>query len=204
MLNIWHRCNADGSLKDKKDRNEEITDFTYDIHGRMRSQTIGEDSISYTYDNNGNQLTMTDSTGTTTRAYDELDRATSKIVPNIGTSTYDYDIITGVPDKCIMERSTDPKGNVTEKITDEAGRLCKVTADGQTSTYDYYENGNRKSVLYPNGSKEEYTYYRDNLIWTLTNKKADDSTMDEYSYTYDGAHNQTSKVDGKGTAYLYI
>ncbi len=192
---------ADGSLKDKTDRNGKITGHTYDVHGRIRSQSIGTTAISYTYDNNGNQLTMTDSTGTTTRTYDELGRVTAKTVPDIGTSTYNYDIITGVPAGCTLEGSIDPKGNVTDKVTDAAGRLWKVTADSKTTTYEYYDNGNRKSVLYPNGAKEEYTYYSDNLIRTLTNKKANGSTIDVYSYTYDGAHNQTSKVDSKGTTF---
>jgi len=89
---------ADGSLKDKTDRNGNTTNYTYDVHGRMLSQSIGGNSTSYTYDNNGNQLSMTDSTGTTTRAYDELGRVISKTVPQIGTSAYNYDIITGVPE----------------------------------------------------------------------------------------------------------
>ncbi|WP_133051135.1 RHS repeat domain-containing protein, partial [Ruminiclostridium hungatei] len=36
------------------------------------------------------------------------------------------------------------------------------------------------------------------------NKKADGSSIDSYSYTYDGAHNQISKTDTKGaTNYEY-
>jgi len=64
-------------------------------------------------------------------------------------------------------------------------------------------------VTYPNQYKEVYTYYKDNLLWTLTNKKADGSTMDSYTYTYDAAHNQLTKnevINGvtKGTTtYTY-
>ena len=43
-----------------------------------------------------NELTMTDSTGTTTRAYDALNRVTRKIVPIFGTTTFAYDITTGL------------------------------------------------------------------------------------------------------------
>ena len=203
---IWAKVerytyNADGSMATKQDRDGETTLYGYDIHGRMVSQSVGENAISYTYDNNGNELTMTDSTGTTSRTYDGLGRVLTKTVPDIGTSVFGYDIIADVADGCIMERSTDPKGNITEKTTDRAGRLWKVTADGGTTTYKYYDNGNREYVLYPNGAKEEYTYYRDNLIWTLTNKKADGSVIDTYSYEYDAAHNQTKKTDSKGETY---
>ncbi len=192
----------DGSLKTKTDRNGKRTDYTYDIHGRMLSQAIGDNTVSYTYDNNGNQLTMTDSTGTTVREYDDFDRVTSKTVPNIGKSNYTYDTIEN--DGCWSETTTDPKGNATVKVYDKTGRLWKVTAGGKTTTYDYYDNGSRKSVTYPDGSKETYTYYKDNLNKTLENKKADGSTLESYSYTYDSAHNQTSKTDAKGvTSYIY-
>jgi YD repeat-containing protein len=192
--------NADGSLSQKVDKNNATTTYTYDIHGRLTNQTTVKTgsttvTISYTYDGNGNRLTVTDSTGTTTRTYDELNRVKTKIVPNIGSTTYTYDIITNVPTGCIGESTTDPKGNITTKVYDKVGRLLTVTADGRTTTYSYFDNGNRQSVTYFNGAKEEYTYYRDNLLWTLTNKKPDGSTMDTYTYTYDAAHNQTSKVE---------
>ncbi len=87
---------------------------------------------------------------------------------------------------------------------DKAGRLSNVITGTDTTTYTYYANGSRKSVEYPSGAKEEYTYYADGLIKTLTNKKADGTVIDSYSYTYDAAHNQTTKVDSKGTtSYTY-
>ena len=70
--------------------------------------------------------------------------------------------------------------------------------------YSYNDNGSRKSVVYPDGSREDYTYWNDGLSKTLTNKKADGTVIDNYSYTYDGAHNQKSKTDKKGvTSYTY-
>ncbi|WP_035381784.1 RHS repeat domain-containing protein, partial [Fervidicella metallireducens] len=59
-------------------------------------------------------------------------------------------------------------------------------------------------MQYQDGSREEFTYYKDNLLKTLVNKKSDGTVFESYSYTYDGAHNQTSKVDKKGTTiYTY-
>ena len=196
--------NADGNMKSKVDGNGKTTQYTYDIYGRLLSQTIDNASLNYTYDNNGNQLTMIDSTGTTTRTYDELNRVLAKNVPNIGTTTFEYDIISDVPDGYIGEKTTDPKGNVTLKVNDKAGRLLTVTADNETTTYSYYDNGSRRSVTYPDESTETYTYYKDGLNETLTNQKADGTEIDSYSYTYDEAHNQTSKTDSKGiTNYIY-
>ena len=142
-----------------------------------------------------------------------MTRVTSKTVPNMGTVTYEYDIIEGVGTGETAERTADPKGNVTTKIYDCAGRL-KAVIDGDITstditTYEYYDNGSRQSVTYPTGIKEEYTYYPDNTLWTLTNKDADGTILDVYTYTYDEANNQTSKhevingVDKGTTSYIY-
>lgn len=195
---------ANGKLKSMKDRNGIDTIYSNDSHGRLISQSAGDESIAYAYDSNGNQTSITDSTGITTRSYDELGRVTSKTVPGIGTSSYLYDIIEGMAWGNAAELATDPYGNQTRKTYDRTGRMISVTADGAESVYEYYANGARKSVVYPDGSREDYTYYRDNLVKTLVNKKSDGSIIDSYSYTYDAAHNQTAKTDAKGTTtYSY-
>ena len=164
---------ADGNLKEKTDRNSIITLYTYDCHGRLRVQnSIGENpvKISYTYDNNGNVLTVTAGNEEIVRTYDELGRVKTKTVSNIGESKYEYDIIYDEEKGYLAEKSTDPKGNMTTKVYDNAGRLKYVVDGDEKSTvyteYNYYANGNRESVVYPNGSKEVYTYYKNNLLWT--------------------------------------
>lgn len=204
---------ANNLLKTKTDRNGTVISYTYDVFGRLQKEIAGSLQTSYTYDNNGNPLTINDSIGTTIRTYDAMNRVTSKTVPNMGTVTYEYDIIEGVGTGETAERTADPKGNVTTKIYDCAGRL-KAVIDGDITstditTYEYYDNGSRQSVTYPTGIKEEYTYYPDNTLWTLTNKDADGTILDVYTYTYDEANNQTSKhevingVDKGTTSYIY-
>ena len=194
--------NADGSIASMTDKNGKLTQYTYDIHGRLISKAIGSSIISYSYDNNGNQLTITDGTGTTTRNYDEQNRVLTKTVPKFGTTTYTYDNAEG--NGLYSETTTDFKNNLTKKVYDKAGRLYQVIADGKTTAYEYYGNGSRKSVTYNDGAKEEYTYYKNGLNKTLVNKKATGLIIDSYSYTYDRANNQTSKLDSKGvTHYAY-
>ena len=196
---------AQGNLSTKLDRNGYTTTYTYDVHGRMLSQINGTQTITYNYDGNGNQLTMIDSTGTTTRIYDEINRTKSKTVPGItGAMTFLYGVTTGLPLGQVAETDTDQKGNATTQVFDQAGRMISVTANSQTTFYTYYDNGSKHTVLYPDGSSEVYTYYNDGMLQTLVNKKADQSVIDSYTYTYDTAHNQTSKVDAKGTtSYTY-
>lgn len=195
---------ADGNLKTKTDRNGNTVNYAYDSHDRMIAENVESISISYIFDGNGNRLSMIDSTGTTGQTFDELNRIKTKNTPNTGKISYVYDIISDIQDGNIKQSLTDSKGNVVEKVFDSEGRLKEVSTDGQTTIYDYYDNGSKKSITYPNGSKEEYTYYKDGLLNTLINKMPDGSIIDTYSYTYDSAHNQTSKTDNKGvTSYTY-
>ncbi len=214
-----YNYNANGTLSTKTDRNGKTTIYEYDIHGRLITQKIEGSEIAYTYDGKGNQLIIADETGETTRIYDEAGRVTAKSVPEIGAMTFQYDIIVSrqtvpeltadytIPVGSTAEKSKDPKGNETTKVTDATGRLIYVISEGKVTAYGYDENGNRSKVVYPDGkTKEEYEYYKDNLLKKLTNTKADGITMDEYSYNYDGAHNQTSKTETingiiKGTTY---
>lgn len=196
---------SDGNMATKLDRNGKTTNYKYDIHGRVLSQSVGTNSISYSYDNNGNQLTITDSTGTTTRVYDELNRVISKSVPRIGTNTYRYDRVTGLQYGYVSEVTTDAKGNVTTKVYDRVGRISEVkNGANQVATYQYYDNGNQKSVIYQAGAREDYTYYKNNLLNTLVNKDNMGNVIESFSYFYDGAKNQIKKIDYKGnTLYTY-
>jgi RHS repeat-associated protein len=76
-----------------------------------------------------------------------------------------------------------------------------VTFDGRTTTYAYDINGNRESVTYEGGVKEEYAYNRNNRLLTLTNKKPNGAIISKYSYTYDIIGNETSKTDNYGATY---
>ena len=194
---------ADGSMRRKTDRNGVLSEYTYDIHGRLTQEVAGESPISYTYDSNGNQLNITDATGVTTRTYDALNRVITKTVPVLGATTFVYDITAGLTSGYTGETTTDPKGNMVTRIYDKAGRLYQVK-DGAAvmAAYTYYDNGNLQKMQY-NGSSEEYTYYPNNRLHTLANKKGS-TIIEAYNYSYDPAGNQTGKLDGKGTtSYSY-
>ena len=58
---------------------------------------------------------------------------TSKTVPDMCTCIHAYDITTGMDAGCTAQTTTDPKGNVTQKIYDRIGRISQVIADGLTT-----------------------------------------------------------------------
>ncbi len=208
-----------GQMKSKTDRNGNTTTYTYDVHRRVTAQTVegasvsrtplAERQITYTYDGNGNQLTMTDGTGTTSRSYDELNQVVSKSVPQLGTSTFRYAITAGLTSGYTSEITKDVKGNVTTKVFDQTNRLAEVRSNSdQPIVYSYYADGSRQQVEYAGGVKETYTYTGNNQLQELKNWKGT-TLLDTYTYTYDAAGNQKTKnerVNGtnKGTTtYTY-
>jgi RHS repeat-associated protein len=208
-----------GQMKSKTDRNGNTTTYTYDVHQRVTAQTVegtalskiplAERQITYTYDGNGNQLTITDATGTTGRSYDELGRVVSKSVPQLGTSTFRYEITTGLPSGYTSEITKDVKGNVTTKVFDKTNRLTEVRSNNdQPIVYSYYADGSRKQVEYAGGVKETYTYTGNNQLQELKNWKGT-TLLDTYTYTYDAAGNQLTKNEIVGgttkgkTTYAY-
>ena len=51
--------NADGTFAEKTDQNGVTTVYEYDSHGHVLNENAGGEVISYTYDSNGNRLTVT-------------------------------------------------------------------------------------------------------------------------------------------------
>jgi len=151
----------------------------------------------------GNQLTVTNASGTVTRVYDEQSRVISKTVSGAGTSTYLYDVTTGVPANCTGEVTTDAKGNIATRVYDRAGRLYQIISGSDVTTYTYMDNGSLELLTYPNGLTAEYTYYDNNKLHTLANKSGN-TILSAYNYAYDGCGNLVTELDIDGTTtYTY-
>jgi len=219
-----YKYDPDGSLRTKTFKNMACTVYDYDIHGNLENERTTKSGatdfieISYEYDYNGNLTKVTDSSGQTIRTYDALNRVKTKDVSDIGAVYYYYDrIVKDQDDYMVAETSKDSQNNLTSKVYDKKGRL-KYVIDGDfasetnqylisqsTATkYEYYLDGSVHFVTYPSGAKEEYTYYYDGLLNTLTNTKPNATTIDSYIYTYDAAGNMSTKNEsGRITSCAY-
>ncbi|MDQ6735097.1 MAG: DUF6531 domain-containing protein, partial [Nitrospirota bacterium] len=97
-----------------------------------------------TYDADGQRLTMTDGTGTSTYHYDSLNRLTAS-VDGVGTAVkYGYDL------KGNLTSLTYPDGQAVSRGFDDAGRLQSVADPlGHTTTFGYDQNLNLTSETFP-------------------------------------------------------
>ena len=94
---------------------------------------------------------------------------------------------------------------MTSYTYDSLNRLATVTENGVTASYAYDTNGNRSSVEYGNGLREEYSYNAGNMLTGLTNKSETGEVLSSYTYTYTLDGNQSTKMesDGRTTTYHY-
>ena len=167
----------------------------------------------YTYDARGNQLTVTDATGTTTRVYDTQGRVLSKTTEIDGeafTQTFIYDLLTNpvtnapLPQGHTAETAIDPKGNVTSKEYDKTGRLVSVFEGSDVTTYQYYSNGALKRTTYPGNTYSTYSYYLNHLLEGAANHRPNGNYISTYTYGYDPNGNLLQKLDAQGlTTYTY-
>jgi RHS repeat-associated protein len=141
------------------------TTDSHDADNRVTAVSYSDGTtpdVSYTYDADGNRLSMTDGTGTTTYTYDADGRLTSTTDGVGATVSYSYD---GAGNVASL---TYPTGRVATHTYDNAG-LMVSTADGSGSTtsFAYDADGNLVSTVYPNGDAVESSYdLTDALIGT--------------------------------------
>jgi RHS repeat-associated protein len=180
------------------DANGHTTSYTYDSEGNTLSVTdaLGY-TTTYTYEPVFNQMTsMTDPNGRiTTYTYDSHGNRLSTTDPLGGTESSTYDVHGNVL------THTDKRGNTTTNVYDSFGDLIQTTdplGDVWTNTYDAV--GNRTSMTDPNGNLTQYQYDGLNRLVKTTDALGGTATT-----AYDDAGNrlQTTDQNGHSTQYQY-
>ena len=156
------------------------------LGGDMGSTNPIDHSISFTYDANGNVLTVKEGTATLTRTYDSMNRPVSYTNNRGETIGYQYNA-NGQLWKLIY-----PGNRVVTYEYNKANRLKTVTDwTGRKLTYTWDKNGNNTKIVRANGSTtlttrvntydaagrltnyEEYTNKSLNIITTALTYDAD-------------------------------
>jgi RHS repeat-associated protein len=165
----------------------QTTSFGYDALDRLTSKGYSDGvtpNVAYTYDAHVNRLTMADGTGTTSYAYDELDRPTA-VTAVTQTVGYRYDL-DGNRRKLIY-----PDATAVNYTFDKAGRLSSVQDwASRTTGYGYAADSLLQAITNTNTTTASLAYDNARRLTDLWNKQGA-ATLSRHTYTLDAVGNRT-------------
>ena len=189
------------------DARGQATNLNYNSEGLLTSEQFSDGThVVFGYDAHRNLITATDSTGTTTLAYDSSDRLIQITDPEGHYLKFTYDSYGR------RTQSVDQTGYTVNYQYDSAGRLAGLT-DGQNAvlvTYTYNSIGQLARKDLGNGTFTSYAYDANGQLLHLVNYAPGGSPSDpnsiqcRYDYTYDSLGRETSESSLDGTwSYAY-
>ena len=158
---------AAGRISSVVDAAGRSTGFGYDTAGRPTSETFSDGvtpNVSYTYDQVGQRLSMTDGTGTSTWAYDTFGEITAQTQGSGVSVSFGYD-------NAGNQTSITYPGHTTPvaRTFDDAERLKTVTDwNGNRTTFGYAPDGQVTSTAYPDGVTVTNSYDDNDLLTGTT------------------------------------
>lgn len=175
----------EGNLIGVADANSNVTEFQYDSLNRLK-KTIYPDSSyeEHSYDDEHNMTSHRNRAGeTVSMEYDANDRLIGKGCPS-----------------CAAEFQYDGEGNLTEVedavagtftfAYDAANQLSSATQPGtNVVSYEYFDNGLKKKLTYPDSTSLNYTYNALGKLWTLSGLTG----VGSVSFNYDNAGRRTGR-----------
>ncbi|HEY4233761.1 MAG TPA: RHS repeat-associated core domain-containing protein, partial [Lacipirellulaceae bacterium] len=190
-----------GNVISSIDRKGQATGYTYDAAGNVLTESFADGShIAFTYDAHENLTSATDSTGTTTLAYDANDRLTKITYPSGRFLEYSYDTAGR------RTQMVDETGYTVNFSYNAQGNLSTLT-DGSSNLivhYTYDAAGRLSREDHGNGTYVTYSYDAAGDLLDLVNYAPDGSVNSRFDYSYDSLGRRITEgtVDGNWT-YSY-
>jgi RHS repeat-associated protein len=201
---------AASRLTSETDRNGRVQNFSYDAANRELGGTwvtggTTVNTLTFTYDAEGNPLTAADGAGAITMTYDALRRLQDETNVFGLTLTYTYDA------RDRVTQVQDALGGTTTSVYDAANRLTSRQVGGSGVTplrIDLgYDNRNDLTSLtrYSDLTGTQvvgttvYSFDDANRVTSIVNKNAGNTTLSYYNYSYDGANRVTSQTWQSGS-----
>lgn len=157
-------------------------------HSNSLNQTT-----TYTYDAQGNQLTMTDAAGTTTTTYNQFGQPLTATDALGSTTVFTYNA-QGSPLSI-----TDPLNKVTTFTSDPLGKLLTTTdARGKTTSFAYDATGNLIAQTDALGHATQFAYDQRGRLTSATNARGHAT-----AFAYDGVGRISQVTQGDGTVISY-
>ncbi len=172
--------------------------MTYDNLGRQTVRQYADNTrVTLAYDAVGNQTTMQDSTGTTTMAFDSVNRTTARTDPGLLVQGYTYDSA-GQRTKLV-----DPDSGVRTYLFDLDGRLTTQVAGGAIVSRIFDSAGRLVSLSQSTPAfAAHWTYDAANQLVSVQRTVAGSETYRQ-TLTYDPVGNRTVQVLRNGVLSTY-
>ncbi|MGB7208759.1 MAG: DUF6531 domain-containing protein [Pyrinomonadaceae bacterium] len=179
---------AVGNLSRKVDANGAQIDYTYDGNNRLLTVAYpNSTSVVMSYDANGNRTQMIDSVGTSTYAFDALNRMTGYVDAYGKTINYEYDPASN------RTALVYPDGKRVTYTFDSANRMTNVADWANRNTAYAYDPASMLSgQTNANGTTAAFAYDNAGRLTTMNNKKSDQAVISSYSFTLDPVGNRTN------------
>jgi len=187
------------------DLNGQTHDYVYDKHNQLTSVTSSSNGTtqtkSFTYNDAGQQLTASNNAGTWNYQY-RTDNGDLKRV------TYPDGKYVEIEDQKTASQYmiTDPFGLKSYYKNNTLGQLDYVSLNADYSTleadYSYTANGKLDTIVYPNGTKQDFDYFPNdgNQLQKVKHLTSSGTVLNEYSYDYDPNFNTKTIVEGTMTS----